>query len=253
MSTSSEANLDQIGNLNNGENKLLLVKVPKYLAEGWSDAANNGITDIGTIAVADENFLNLHGEGIEAHYELGRSIANVGNLPVKHTLHLRRRLGAAGFKPYIIESNITGHNVLGHIAYKGDLKPADINDKRYVELKRKAHVQANKPNRTICVLDNHHQAYKPKASHHRNIEFEADKKLTNGLKRERASKDVVMQTVLSAFEKHPFLNIRDLCRITNQPVPFLKEILKELCQYNSKPPNKFTYELKPEYRHYPSK
>ncbi|KAI0978380.1 hypothetical protein GJ496_008965 [Pomphorhynchus laevis] len=101
--------------------------------------------------------------------------------------------------------------------------------------------------------DNHHQAYKPKASHHRNIEFEADKKLANGLKRERSSKDVVMQTVLSGFEKHPFLNIRDLCRITNQPVPFLKEILKELCQYNSKPPNKFTYELKPEYRHYPSK
>jgi len=31
---------------------------------------------------------------------------------------------------------------------------------------------------------------------------------------------------------------------------FLKEILKEICVYNMKAPNKNTYELKMEYRHY---
>lgn len=32
--------------------------------------------------------------------------------------------------------------------------------------------------------------------------------------------------------------------------PYLKEILKEICNYNAKNPHKSTWELKPEYRHY---
>ena len=30
----------------------------------------------------------------------------------------------------------------------------------------------------------------------------------------------------------------------------MKELLKEFCVYNTKAPNKNTWELKPEYRHY---
>ena len=35
-----------------------------------------------------------------------------------------------------------------------------------------------------------------------------------------------------------------------QPVGHLKEILKELCDYNVKQPHRGMWELKPEFRHY---
>ena len=34
--------------------------------------------------------------------------------------------------------------------------------------------------------------------------------------------------------------------------PYLKEILKEICNYNAKNPHKNMWELKPEFRHYNS-
>ncbi len=47
-----------------------------------------------------------------------------------------------------------------------------------------------------------------------------------------------------------YYNIRDLVRETNQPVSYLKEVLKDVCNYNLKNPHKNMWELKPEYRHY---
>lgn len=87
----------------------------------------------------------------------------------------------------------------------------------------------------------------------------------------RDDKDVVLNTLFSAFEKHQYYNIKDLERITKQPVvrkhyfflrsldlivitfylqPYLKEILKEICNYNAKNPHKNMWELKPQFRHY---
>ncbi|ROL54908.1 General transcription factor IIF subunit 2 [Anabarilius grahami] len=69
-------------------------------------------------------------------------------------------------------------------------------------------------------------------------------------KRARADKQKVLEMLFSAFEKHQYYNIRDLVDITKQPVIYLKEILREICVYNSRGPHKSTWELKPEYRHY---
>eukprot|EP00057_Strongylocentrotus_purpuratus_P027280 XP_011681754.1 PREDICTED: general transcription factor IIF subunit 2 [Strongylocentrotus purpuratus] len=44
----------------------------------------------------------------------------------------------------------------------------------------------------------------------------------------------------------------DLCRITQQPVPYLKEMLQEIGTYHQKAPHKYMWELKAEYRHYKS-
>lgn len=59
-----------------------------------------------------------------------------------------------------------------------------------------------------------------------------------------------MDILFNAFEKHQFYNIKDLVTITNQPISYLKEILKEICEYSVKNPHKNTWHLKPEYRHY---
>ena len=60
-----------------------------------------------------------------------------------------------------------------------------------------------------------------------------------------------MQEILFAlFEKHQFYNIKDLAQETRQPMAYLKQILKEVCNYSVKPPHRNMWELKPEYRHY---
>ncbi|XP_069168696.1 uncharacterized protein [Procambarus clarkii] len=66
----------------------------------------------------------------------------------------------------------------------------------------------------------------------------------------RDDKDKVMELLFAAFEKHQYYNIKDLHKITRQPITYLKEILKDLCNYNVKNPHKNMWELKPEYRHY---
>lgn len=58
--------------------------------------------------------------------------------------------------------------------------------------------------------------------------------------------------LFNAFEKHQYYNIKDLVTLTNQPISYLKEILKEICEYSVKNPHKNTWHLKPEYRHYSS-
>lgn len=59
-----------------------------------------------------------------------------------------------------------------------------------------------------------------------------------------------MDLLFNAFEKHQFYNIKDLVTLTNQPISYLKEILKEYCEYSVKNPHKNTWHLKPEFRHY---
>lgn len=59
-----------------------------------------------------------------------------------------------------------------------------------------------------------------------------------------------MDMLFNAFEKHQFYNIKDLVNLTNQPISYLKEILKEICDYSVKNPHKNTWHLKQEYSHY---
>lgn len=80
------------------------------------------------------------------------------------------------------------------------------------------------------------------------IEYEERKKAEG--KKARDDKDAVLEMLFSAFEKHQYYNIKDLVKITRQPIVYLKEILKDVCVYNLKNPHKNMWELKPEYRHY---
>lgn len=80
------------------------------------------------------------------------------------------------------------------------------------------------------------------------IEY-AERKKAEG-KKARDDKDAVLEMLFAAFEKHQYYNIKDLVKITQQPIVYLKEILNEVCNYNLKNPHKNMWELKPEYRHY---
>ena len=57
-----------------------------------------------------------------------------------------------------------------------------------------------------------------------------------------------MAMIFDSFEKHTYWNLKGLVKNTNQPVNYLKEILDEICNYNTRGPYKNTYQLKPEYK-----
>jgi len=138
--------------------------------------------------------------------------------------------------------------VLGKINQKLECRPPS--DLSYMALKKEEIRRASQPQRSVQQLDRVVQNYKPVSDHKNNIEYEERKKAEG--KKARDDKDKVLEMLFAAFEKHQYYNVKDLVKITNQPIGYLKEVLKEVCNYCMKNPHKNMWELKPEYRHYKS-
>lgn len=136
----------------------------------------------------------------------------------------------------------------GRVLQRAECHP--IVDDNYRMMKKEQAHKHNTPVRQMKLLPGIVQNYKPVSDHYENIEERKAKKTE--AKRTRAEKDKVMEILFNAFEKHQFYNVKDLVGITKQPVPYLKEILKEICEYNVSAPHKNMWELKPEFRHYKS-
>lgn len=160
---------------------------------------------------------------------------------------------------------------------KGECRP--IANTHYMSLKRESIRKASQPSKVVQKIDRAVNNFKPINVHKSEIENEQRKKAEG--KKMRDDRDIVKNTLFASFERHQYYNIKDLERITKQPVvnwlnsryssadtvasssnpfsfsfshfqPYLKEILKEICNYNAKNPHKNMWELKPEFRHYNS-
>jgi transcription initiation factor TFIIF subunit beta len=237
--------------LANATRGIWLVKVPKYLATRWEripddvDAARlriyrpegppgNGKVTV-TLSLSEATMcLKEDGEGeIPKEHEL--IVSSLAN----------QTLGVFSTE-YNEELGTTKVGIEGRIQQRLDCRPvADLN---YMQHKLEEIKKVSQPARQMIQLDRVVQNYKPVADHKNNIEYEERKK-TEG-KKSRDDKDRVLEMLFAAFEKHQFYNLKDLVRVTNQPVGYLKEVLKEVCNYCVKNPHKNMWELKPEYRHY---
>ncbi|DAZ97085.1 TPA: hypothetical protein N0F65_001269 [Lagenidium giganteum] len=67
-------------------------------------------------------------------------------------------------------------------------------------------------------------------------------------KKVKMSKDELKNLVFHHFEEREFWPLKELNYHCRQPESFLKEVLKEICVYHRKGPNKSCYELKPQYK-----
>nr|pir transcription initiation factor TFIIF small chain - fruit fly (Drosophila melanogaster) (fragments) [Drosophila melanogaster] len=111
----------------------------------------------------------------------------------------------------------------GRIVQKLECRP--IADNCYMKLKLESIRKASEPQRRVQPIDKIVQNFK-------NIEYRERKKAEG--KKARDDKNAVMDMLFHAFEKHQYYNIKDLVKITNQPISYLKEILKDVCDYNMK-------------------
>jgi len=231
----------------NASRGVWLVKVPKYIAERWDKAAP--MSEAGRISIM---------KGSAGKTEIKLRLSNVTNedkLPADHRFiisNIHNQSLAVYSQPKAVnEDGVdcgSGRIFLeGHVVQKGECRPIG-NDVSYMQLKRQKILEASVPKRQVVALERVVQNYKPISKHVFEVEYENRKKAEG--KKARGDKDQVMELLFAAFEKHQYYNIKDLERITKQPVPFLKEILKEICNYNGKNPHRNMWELKPEFRHY---
>jgi transcription initiation factor TFIIF subunit beta len=138
----------------------------------------------------------------------------------------------------------------GEVKFRGELRTSG--DTFYMNLKTSSIREAAKPTKVTQILEKAVTAYKPRGAVQLAHEAELRRKKDEAKKTIREDKEIVLNRLYAAFEKQQYYNIKDLVRITNQPLPYLKEILKEICIYCSKSTHKNMWELKPEYRHYKS-
>lgn len=248
MSVHSDKELDTT----NVERGVWLVKVPKYVATKWEKASGN--IEVGKLKICKQP-----GQKMQVELSLSEAVLNLKEpgeenipkdhrldvLPVKHlTLGVFSHTAPSNLEGVIPESEKLAME--GRIVQKLECRP--YADNTYMKLKLETIRKASLPVRQVKQLDRVVQNYKPISDHKNNL-FNNEKKKNEG-KKARDDKEAVLNMLFAAFEKHQYYNIRDLVKITNQPIVYLKEILNEVCNYNIKNPHKNMWELKPEYRHY---
>ncbi|XP_054159417.1 general transcription factor IIF subunit 2-like [Oppia nitens] len=235
----------------NASRGVWLVKVPKYMDNRWQKA--QPMSELGRLKInkgsngKPEILFNLSVELTKTTDTKSTDALELAAIPIEHQFSISdiQRQTLAVFSQSNDDSSV-GLALEGHVVQKGEYRP--ISNDRYMNLKMCAIKQASQPTRTVKQLEKAVTNFKPISQHKTDVEFELKKKAEG--KKSREDKDKVMDVLFRAFEKHQYYNIKDLEKITRQPVPYLKEILKEMCVYNPKNPHKNMWELKPEYRHY---
>nr|XP_045587893.1 general transcription factor IIF subunit 2-like [Procambarus clarkii] len=204
---------------------LWLVKVPKYLGDKWADCAGH---DVGKLKIT-----KVPGKPPTITFKSSEHTLKDGKIPREH------KISDAAV------SETQQLSFEGQVIHKLECQP--VVDDYYINQKREAVKKAAQSLHTVKLIDRPLNGYKPISHHKHNVHLEQKKKA--GGKTIRDDKDKVME-LFAAFEKHQYYNIKDLHKTTRQPITYLKEILKDLCNYNVKNPHKNMWELKPEYRHY---
>ncbi|XP_077988000.1 general transcription factor IIF subunit 2-like [Glandiceps talaboti] len=236
-----------------------LVKVPKFVAEKWNKAEGRD-REVGKLRISKG------GPRREVTFLLNEQIARKkegeADVPTEYKFNLSTTVNQtiSIFSETPVESTSgrpegetsststnTKVTLEGKVIQRAECRPFRTDS--FLRLKKTSIELAHKPTRSVQQLDRAvTTSYKPVKDHKSNIDF--DKKKKGVEKRSRKEKIDVMDMLFNAFEKHQYYNIRDLQILTEQPITYLKEILKEIGIYNMKAPHKNMWELKPEYRHY---
>jgi len=243
-----------------------LVKVPKFISDRWNKADPS--TEVGRlrirriqgakpdvrITLADNICAPINGISDEDRLKLVRNSATSQTIPKEHKFTVSnialQTLGVFSHTPGNpdaappIPDKIC---VEGKVVQRAECRP--IQSKSYMDIKMEAIARAGEPERRVKSLDKYvSTSYLPIANQPANIQNEKLKKLEG--KKMRDDKEKVQEILFALFEKHQYYNFKDLVTETRQPAQYLKEILKEVCNYNVKNPHKNMWELKPEFRHY---
>ncbi|XP_061548115.1 general transcription factor IIF subunit 2-like isoform X1 [Phycodurus eques] len=246
------ANMNEKGDVNltgvKQSKGVWLVKVPKYLAQQWDKATENG--EVGKITIEKKKGKT------QVCFSLNDELTAMGAVGENDSLLQAPRehpftMNSLGGQTMAVFSQGDKEEICleGMVVHRAECRPVVTDN--YMKLKKVQMKESLKPHRLSQQLERAiTTVFKPVANHNFNMEYEKKKKSEG--KMVRAERQVVLDMLFAAFEKHQYYNIKDLVDITKQPVTYLKEIMREIGTYNSKGVHKSTWELKAEYRHYQS-
>lgn len=243
-----------------------LVKVPKYLANAWKNAPQRA--ELGKLQlpknnsgpvkfIIDPKLQQQQASKLPAEHLLTLNPLNHQRMVILAQTKDSQTTNSGSNNNSSTNSALSSANAIdkisfeGEVKHRGELRPTG--DTSYMNLKTQSIKQAAKPTRVTQILDKAVTSYRPRGAVQ--LAHEADiRKRKEEAKKSllREDKEIVQARLFAAFEKQQYYNIKDLVRLTNQSIPYLKEILKEICNYCSKSTHKNMWELKPEYRHYKS-
>ncbi|KAF2077683.1 hypothetical protein CYY_000999 [Polysphondylium violaceum] len=233
MSEESNDALDGEINIDNADNQVWLMKVPKFLADHWAGSQGS----IGKIRIKSGDNISLTiqvpGTTTTEEFQLITTPQNIENQPLK-----------------IFSEDAEGALALeGNIGLKCDIK-MNLDSPTYRELMKTRTTAYNTKTRVAKTIDDN-QPFLPPRPINPKIQVStavyAKKKPTTD-KKERKSEDQVIDSIFDAFHDNNHLDIKTLVKYTDQPQTWLKTVLNKVCIFNKRGPNKNTYELKPEYK-----
>lgn len=233
-----------------GKRGVWLVKVPKYLSEQWEANEGNVVGKIvlgkdvkfkcapGLVKVDPQPNAKTKGSEIPTEYSF--LLHDIVKQSLSVISEDKGHLGAD------IDVKTGRLSVEGRIVKKAECRPPD--SLSYLKMKQEHIVKRITPVRKVIQIDKAAVKYKPVSVHEEDVMRLKQKK--EGAKAYRADKDVLRQALFNAFEKHQYYRLSDLQQLTQNPANYVKEILQEIAVYNTAPPHKSMWELKPEYRNY---
>lgn len=253
MDTNNYEDFDELAddpdNINTGiigtdyaNRRVWLVKVPDYLAERLANLEEEG-EELGTVKATPNP------GGGPANVKLILSPTGpCGDLPLEYSLQLSR----CEQTMHIFCEDFMGRALMveGRVEQECQLKP--VLSEQYREVMRRRDEAANKPKRSIKVVESATESLLGMVPHVREQEMllKKKKRYEPELRKERLPKEEVTDILFRAFERIPHWTFKALVDHCQQPSSYLKDILSEIAIYNGRGPYKNLYELKPEYKKY---
>ncbi|KAK5986501.1 Transcription initiation factor IIF beta subunit [Trichostrongylus colubriformis] len=239
-----------------GKRGVWLVKVPRYLSDLWE--ANAG-TDVGRLVI--QNSTNPKGDvklksrpGLVLPQSVTSTLKGPAKIPDEHSFILGDVLNQT---MAVLAEDKTGLNdeaeiktgrlaIEGRVVKRAECRPPASSS--YLKMKIAQISSSGQPKKQVLQMEKAAVKFKPVAAHAEDMMRIKQKK--EGAKTVRADRNVLMQALFHAFEKHQYYRLQDLQQLTQQPAGYVKELLTEIAVYNTAPPHKSMWELKPEYRDY---
>jgi hypothetical protein len=229
---------EQIGTLTVGNDEYTLLRVPPQVFAAWR----------GCTGVVGE--VELVPQGNKAPLQVVRlNDAASGGGAKEYELESQEVQGQwhvlRGFQPD--DTNVQAQSkwhLAGPIRRKLHMRPQL--SKAYMDYAKQKRVTAEVPQYNITAVERVIDRG-PKVFHHE-LEEKIDAERAKD-RRERMDRDLLLELLHKAFRRREFWTLRELVQETDQPLTFLREVIEEIAEYNTRGENKGTYQIKASLRH----
>ncbi|KAF9287579.1 transcription initiation factor IIF, beta subunit-domain-containing protein [Linnemannia elongata] len=268
---SEDEMVDEDGNvvgdldLTKAETQAWLVKIPKFLADRWSNINEEGV-NLGKVRIFNQTNPNDpnaapfqlilpdddHTQSLPKTYRL-----NMNPNTVNNTFVFTEPTGPHP-KPPHAPGYPTGKatSILATIKHECAVTP-NPGSPEYREIMRERTLEANKKGgRHVQILGDNNKGADGAGGRGgmflpgmgvRNGFIQKKVKVQMDQKTTRMPKNELMDLLFTAFEQYPYWSFKGLVEYVKQPQTYLKDVLAEICNFIKKGPYTAKYQLKPEF------